>query len=269
MTGRGRAPGHAVGRRIVLLACAALVFGQAPPRFDVASVKVLAEGSRVQVVPSRSGGRLTWPANLLFLVTVAYEVPDWRIAGLPEASGAYQIDAATSPQATDHDVYLMFQTLLAGRFHMVSHWVTREMDGYALTVAKGGPKILEAQDGLPPGSAPPMFRKYSAEQLKEVDGLLMFDIPKPGVVSMAGRRVGIARVAEALDRFLQAPVADQTGLAGKYYFACEFARPGGPEDADAESLRAAMQSLGLRLEKRKTMVEVLVVDSIATTPTEN
>jgi uncharacterized protein (TIGR03435 family) len=102
-----------------------------------------------------------------------------------------------------------------------------------------------------------------------VDGLSIVDVPEPGVPSMAGRRVGMARLAGDLGKVLQAPVADLTGLAGKYYFACEFVRPGGPEDANAGSLNAAMQSLGLRLEKRKTAVGVLVVDSIEKTPMEN
>jgi uncharacterized protein (TIGR03435 family) len=98
---------------------------------------------------------------------------------------------------------------------------------------------------------------------------LIFDVPEPGVTSMAGRKVGMARLAEGLEKVLQAPVADRTGLAGNYYFACEFVRPGGPEDANAGSLSAAVQSLGLRLEKRRTAVGVLVVDSIEKMPTEN
>lgn len=239
-----------------------------PLRFDVASVKA-AEGSRIQVLPKRSGGRLTWPTNLLFLVSFAYELPDWRISGLPEESGAYVIDATTSAQATTGEVQRMLQALLAERFRMASHWTRREMDGYDLTVGKSGPKMTQAHVGYPQGPAPPMLRRFSAEDLKAVDGQLMFDVPEPGVTAIAGRRVGMARLAEGLERVLRLPVADRTGLAGQYYFACEFVRPGGPEEANAGSVREAMQSLGLRLEKRKTAAEVLVVDSIVKTPTEN
>ena len=46
---------------------------------------------------------------------------------------------------------------------------------------------------------------------------------------------------------------DQTGRSGSYYFALEFAR----------------EDLGLRLEKHKGPVEMLVVDHIEKTPTEN
>lgn len=251
-----------------MLACTAAAFAQAPLRFDVASVKAV-EGARVQVGPNRSGGRLTWPTNLLYLVSFAYDLPEWRISGLPQGNESYVIDVTTSAQATTDDVRRMFQSLLGDRFRMASHWFTRETDGYELAVGKGGPKMVEARDGDPPGPAPPMLRRYSAEDLRTADGLMIFDVPEPGVTSMAGRRVGMARLAGDLSKVLHEPVADRTGLAGKYYFACEFVRPDGPEDANAGSLSAAMQSLGLRLVRRKTAVGVLVVDSIEKTPTEN
>ena len=260
--------GRTVLRGLVLLAWPAVALGQAPLRFDVASVKTV-EGASVRVLPSRSGGRLTWPANLLFLVSFAYDLPEWRISGLPAGSEAYVIDATTSAQATTDGVRRMFQALLADRFRMAAHWTARKMDGYDLTVGKSGPKMVEAHDGDPPAPKPPTLRGLSAEDLKEMDGRLIFDVPEPGVMVMAGRRIGMARLATALGNVLRVPLEDRTGLAAEYYFACEFVRPGGPEDANAGSLRAAMQSLGLRLRKRKTAVDVLVVDRIQKTPTEN
>src|SRR5580658_9246469 len=208
-----RVAGQAVMRGMVLLTCTAAAFGQAPLRFDVASVKAVA-GARVQVVPNRSGGRLTWPTNLLYLVSFAYHLPECRISGLPQESEAYVIDATTSAQAATDEVQRMYQALLADRFRMTSHWTTREMDGYDLTVAKGGPKMAEVHDGDPPGPAPPMLRRFSAEQLKAMDGLLIFDVPEPGVYSMAGRRVGMARLAESLGNILRAPVMERPGIAG-------------------------------------------------------
>ena len=130
-------------RRMVLLVWALAATGQAPMRFDVASVK-LTEAARVRVIPTRSGGRLTGPTNLLFLVSFAYGLPDWRISGLPEGSESYEIDATTSAQATTDEVHRMFQALLADRFRMASHWTTKERAGYALTVDKSGPRMREA-----------------------------------------------------------------------------------------------------------------------------
>jgi uncharacterized protein (TIGR03435 family) len=36
----------------------------------------------------------------------------------------------------------MLQTLLAGRFKPSFHWETKQVEGYALVVAKDGPKLL-------------------------------------------------------------------------------------------------------------------------------
>jgi uncharacterized protein (TIGR03435 family) len=75
-------------------------------------------------------------------------------------------------------------------------------------------------------------------------------------------------LAQELGKVLQAPITDRTGLTGLYYFDCEFARPNAPDDANSGSLMEAMQRLGLRLDKRKTTVDVLVIDKIEK-PTEN
>lgn len=257
---------HEVRRTLAVLAWVGAAWGQAP-RFDLASVKI-AEGARARVIPARSGGRVTWSTDLLYLVECAYDLPPWRILGLPQGSEAYAIDATMPAQTGREELQRMFQSLLADRFRMVSHWIHKEVDGYDLTVARGGPKMVEAKDGDPPAPAP-MLRGFSAEDLKTMDGQLMHDVPEPGVTRMAARRVGMARLAIELGNVLQAPVADRTGLTGEYYFACEFVRPGGPDDANAGSLRAAMQRLGLRIEKRKTAVAVLVVDRIERTPSEN
>ena len=45
----------------------------------------------------------------------------------------------------------MFQALLAERFHLKTHWETKESDVYNLVVAKGGPK-LGAQGSMPPSA---------------------------------------------------------------------------------------------------------------------
>jgi uncharacterized protein (TIGR03435 family) len=87
------------------------------------------------------------------------------------------------------------------------------------------------------------------------------------------------------------PVVDMTGLTGKYDFTLQFT----PEDylamtirsaivagvslppealkylqgAGDESLFSSIETLGLKLDPRKTPLEVLVVDQIDKTPTAN
>jgi uncharacterized protein (TIGR03435 family) len=76
-----------------------------------------------------------------------------------------------------------------------------------------------------------------------------------------------------------APVADKTGLTGKYSFAIEF-NPGGrgtaPRTAAEEAsepttdLFAVLQGqLGLKLERKETPRNALVIDRIQKTPVEN
>jgi len=80
----------------------------------------------------------------------------------------------------------------------------------------------------------------------------------------------MTRLAEALQEPLGAFVRDETGLQGSYYFALEFVPDNNPKNVDGPPLAAALQEqLGLRLEKRKGPVEVLVVDHIGKSPTEN
>jgi uncharacterized protein (TIGR03435 family) len=241
----------------------------APLSFDVASVKPVAQ-PWLQVVPQRSGGRITWTTDLHYLVGYAYRLQDWRISGpLPGSDYIYAIDAATAPAATEDQIRLMFQSLLADRFKMIAHRVTKDVEGYALTVGKSGPKIKEAKAEDNPAPLPEWFQKQG-DTAATLEGKVVATIPKAGVVAVTGRRVSMLQLTETLQRVLHVSVLDQTGLPGNYYFAFEFAQEDHPADVDAPAVFAAIQeSLGLKLEKHKGPVEMLVVDHIEKTPTEN
>jgi uncharacterized protein (TIGR03435 family) len=69
------------------------------------------------------------------------------------------------------------------------------------------------------------------------------------------------------------PVDDATGLKGKYDFILKWLNERGRRPSDDESgpniFEALQAQLGLKLESKKTMVDVLVIDHIEKTPTEN
>jgi uncharacterized protein (TIGR03435 family) len=91
-----------------------------------------------------------------------------------------------------------------------------------------------------------------------------------GLRVITGRRVSMPKLAEALQDPLSAFVLDESGLPGDYYFALEFVPGNNPKNIDGPSIFAAIQEqLGLKLEKRKGPVEVLVIDHLAKVPTEN
>jgi uncharacterized protein (TIGR03435 family) len=77
-------------------------------------------------------------------------------------------------------------------------------------------------------------------------------------------------LADELSENLSAFVLDQTGLTGKYYFGFRFQSVSRPSDqADSPSIFSAVQDeLGLRLDKQKGPVEMLVVDHLEK-PSEN
>jgi uncharacterized protein (TIGR03435 family) len=69
---------------------------------------------------------------------------------------------------------------------------------------------------------------------------------------------------------MQAVVVDETGLTGTYYFGLRYADEEHQADADVPSLFVAIsKELGLRFEKRKMPVEMLVVDRMERKPAEN
>jgi uncharacterized protein (TIGR03435 family) len=161
----------------------------------------------------------------------------------------------------------MFQKLLMDRFHLAVHRETRELNGYALTVGKNGPKIKPVADG----EAPPPLPDYLGGKesfAKAFEGKVMVSVEGKGTLALTARRASMSQIAEELQGPLGAFVLDKTKLAGKYYVGSKFANPN--RDSDDRSLASALQEdLGLRLEKQKGLVEMLIVDHIEKTPVEN
>ncbi|HEU5020285.1 MAG TPA: TIGR03435 family protein, partial [Bryobacteraceae bacterium] len=93
------------------------------------------------------------------------------------------------------------------------------------------------------------------------------------ITHLAAQLEPMAEIAPLLvDR--DTPVADRTGLTGKYSFILDFTRdrPGATPDAPppAPSVFTAVEKeLGLRLAAAKLPVDVVVVESFNKTPGEN
>jgi uncharacterized protein (TIGR03435 family) len=110
---------------------------------------------------------------------------------------------------------------------------------------------------------------------------------------MEMKKMPISRLAEMLSRFVDRPIVDKTGLTGNYDVALDLSMedlmkvarssgmavpmPGGGDPArPAESasdpqgsIFTTIQQLGLKLEGRKSSVDMLVIDHIEKAPTEN
>jgi uncharacterized protein (TIGR03435 family) len=147
----------------------------------------------------------------------------------------------------------MLQQLLIDRFKLKVHREPRERDVYELLVAKNGPKLKPSlPDASTTKSVHFLGRNYEIA------------IPKAAMGDLAD---ALMSVGGGTDR----PVLDKTGLTGNYDLKATFtplndtSRNADPNDI---SIFAAVQALGLRLEARKAMVEVVVVDHIEK-PSEN
>lgn len=99
-------------------------------RFEAASLKLAADQDVLQTRPKRTIGRFRWKTQLWYLLGYACQMEFWRIVQKPESGSVslnsiYEIEATTTPNATEQQVRLMLQTLLVERFGMVAHLETK------------------------------------------------------------------------------------------------------------------------------------------------
>ncbi len=192
-------------------------------------------------------------ASLQSLVQWAWDMPPFQVSGpawLRESG--FDVVAKSASPVNDDQLRLMLRTLLAERFGMKVHIEKNEMQVYALTVAKGGPKFHESAT-----EGPPVFTNAGK-------GMLIAE------------RVSMQDFAEKISEPLGRPVIDATGLKGRYDIHIDVTAyltnpggSGGEMDVMSVLFTALQEQLGVKLESRKDTPEILVVDSASKTPTEN
>ena len=250
--------------------------------FAVASVK------RNQDVGGSSKGVQIGPEQLeaiwipvQALVIQAFDVSASRIVGLPDwtRTERYDVRAKASRPASRQEVLGMLQTLLADRFSMKVHRETREMDVYALVVAKPGSLGTKLQrvtvdcetNKLASGSGPGLFSSYARPPCgNTVSNARATPDGGPSLVRNRFAAVTMERVASALVSTGR-PVIDRTGLRGTFDVELEYLSQGvapapttDKEVLNESSLRDALRDqLGLELRPERSPVEHLMIDSIA------
>jgi uncharacterized protein (TIGR03435 family) len=243
----------AIGVRILL--------GQAANSlsFDVAVVKVNQTESGHTSAHSGPGGLEMSNVTLRFCITRAWRITDPQVSGPAWIdSDRYDIVAKAPAGAPEAQIPEMLQALLAERFKLVAHRERKELPAFALVVGKNGPKLTKAE-------------------LNESGGGMT-----SGDGTVSGQAVTMARLASflATPRLdLGLPVVDQTGLEGTFSFTLKWtpeklltgkAAGKAPDlDGPPSIFTALNEQLGLKLEKRKALLEVLIVDKAERVPTEN
>lgn len=123
-------------------------------RFEVASVKLALHDENAR--PSMRGGPGTPEPERITYEQVTFSRVLCRIYGFDfdQISGPswlgterYTIAAKVPPGTTKDQLKLMWESLLAERFHLVSHFVRKEFPVYELSVAKGGSKLKRSGEG--------------------------------------------------------------------------------------------------------------------------
>ncbi|MGA3019153.1 MAG: TIGR03435 family protein [Bryobacteraceae bacterium] len=135
-------------------------FGQstsALPSFEVASVKVAeqpkpdAQGRLFIMRGCRGGPGSTDPGMLTCtntplkqLLVRAYDLKNYQVEGPAWLdTDGFDIVAKVPPGTSKEQFNLMLQSLLAERFKVTVHRETKNMQVYALSIGKGGPKLKE------------------------------------------------------------------------------------------------------------------------------
>ena len=249
-------------RHLLMMAAGSFVLkGQ---EFEAASIKPSApmEMGRIRVgIEMLPGGRISMSGvTVKNLIQQAYGVRDFQIVGGPSWMGSERYDITAKPEgaATQEQVKVMTQALLADRFKLQFHRETKELPTYALVVAKGGPKMKQSEAAGGSGEGRGGQMRMMGRGHFEAQG-----IPVSGLVN---------QISNALGR----SVIDKTELQGDYDFKLDWTpdenapgmmrAPGGdaappPSDASGVSIFTALQDqLGLKLESTKGPVEILVID---------
>jgi uncharacterized protein (TIGR03435 family) len=259
------------------IACASFAqTADAPPAFEVASVKVAARGEPRDVLNAviplgmRGGPGSSDPGQISFtsaslktIVASAYGVKRYQVSG-PDwlEAGGYNIVAKLPPNTTKEQLRLMLQNLLAERFALTLHHEKRELPVYTLVVAKNGPN-MKVSEGDPEAGG--TWGAWNGSARWVTPHTTMND------------------VADFLSPRLDRPVIDRTGLTAKYdltlYWSAEnldiglrtaTARNTGTEAAEpAPTIFGAVQQLGLKLERSTNPTDILVIDHAEKTPSEN
>jgi len=261
------------------------------PSFEVATIKPVSsdqiddsngtafllqyiqQNLRVGEIPTTGPDRVRlqkW--TLREIVAAAYRVRSSHVSG-PDWLSHERFDVeANVPIGTPKDkLNDMLQALLEDRFALHIHKVEHNEQCFALVVEEGGPKLTPA--------ASSGARSQELTQEEQMDTALKGlaaqtqqrkasrqSSPASGFNSRFWPSLTLEELAKRLEPFTSGiPVVDETGLMGKYAVRIEVSND---PDSD-DTIFAALQKLGLKLERRKIPMETVVVDQISKTPTPN
>jgi uncharacterized protein (TIGR03435 family) len=237
----------------------------APAVFEVATIKPSDPNRPGRVFTVKGRQVMTINTTVSDLISFANDLQARQIIGAPEWVESEKYDVAGQLQGegqpNQRQLKAMIRNLLEDRLKLSTHRESRVLPVYTLVVGETGPKLTK-NDTNPNGLPSLLFRGF---------GVL------PALNASMSDLAGVMQAA-VLDR----PVVDRTGLAGRFDFTLtwtpdesQFVGFGArvpPPSTDVSAppglFTAIQEQLGLKLERTKAPVDVLVVDRVEK-PSEN
>ncbi len=234
----------------------------AKPTFDVVTIKPSVPDRPGKQVGFRGRHFMAINFNMNDLIAFAYGLHTKQIIGGEPWFGTelFDVDGVPDVEGTpsQKQMQMMVQKMLADRFKLTFHHEKKELAVYAITVAKGGPKLTKSE------SSP--------------NDPMAFFFRKLGGLTVRNQTIAIFAIwmqSSVMDK----PVVDQTGLTDRYDFTLnwtpdetQFAQFGGTgihvppttDDPNAPPglFTAIQEQLGLKMEPVKAPDDVIVIDHV-------
>ena len=235
------------------------------PAFEVATVRPSDPNDHEWGLGARGNHFFAHNVTVVDLISFAYDLHAKQIVNGPAWSRTEKFDVEGVPDFEGRPVRLqlqsMLQKLLADRFQLQLHKEKQDLSVYALVVAGGGVKLHETPASPEEGS------HYGFVEITPVTHMKVVHMTMSNFIS------ALERVAA--DR----PIVDETQLKGRYDFdllwtpdesqfnqlhGVGISVPSGKDDPNAPpGLFTAIQNqLGLKLEAKKAIADVLAIDII-------
>lgn len=241
----GRAQGKSLAEPAACKADPAL------PAFEVAAVTPVAEKDRgyTQLGDFGQSHYTLHNVSLSFLIAFAFKVQRQNFVDAPkDLDNTYfdvRVESADGVPLSYEALMPRMQQLLEQRFCLKAHMGAKQVAGYALVVAKGGPKVAPTRTPEEKGGG------YITEHEIRATAADM-----GGIAMMLASPVG-------------RPVRDDTGLQGKYTLKVQYAQASDTDSTLPSIFTAVKEQLGLELKPAQVTVPTLVVEHLVMTPTEN
>ena len=220
------------------------------PDWEAVTIKPSDPSDPVSHINIRGRNVMIESQSVEAMMRFAYGVQHSQIVGAPEWMKTERWDVAGVPDGQGKPNLPQFQSmmrkLLAERFGLTLHHEQREMPVFALTVAKGGTKLVKSTRN-------PSFGPGSGGSAAN------------GIEDHRYTNTSMSDLALMLMIYVDRPIVDQTGLQERFDFELRWTKDDAAAtgtDSPPGLFTAIQEQLGLKLQPAKAPADVLVIDKV-------